>query len=124
MTSLIGALLAAATILFVVSLPLGATQAGSTLRRWAGAAFLAALAPAVACSVLLQATGRGGGQPPSLTGVLAAVGLLAIISATAYVSLAVRGRIKAKQRRDRLSQERRGYQYDDDPRGGWWEGKG
>lgn len=124
MTSLIGALFAAATILFVVSLPLGATHVGSVLRRWAGAAFLAALAPSVACGLFLQATGRGGGQPPSFTGILAVIGVIAIISVTAYVYLAMRGRIKAKLRRDRLSQERRGYQYDDDLRGGWWEGKG
>ena len=48
MTSLIGACFVAATILFVVSLPLGSTQVGTTLRRWAGAVFLAALAPSVA----------------------------------------------------------------------------
>lgn len=124
MNSLIGACFAVATVLFVVSLPLGPSQIGKAFRRLAAAIFLAALAPSVACGLFHQAAGRGGGQPPSLTGILAVIGLVAIISATAYIYLAVRGRLKAKQRRDRLSQERRGFQYDDDQRGGWWEGKG
>lgn len=122
MTTLIGACLTVATLLFVLSLPLGASAAGQALRRWAGVLFLAALAPSVACGLFAQAVGRGGGQPPSFIGILAGIGVLAILSVGAYIVLAVRGRVRSKRRNTQGWQDRRGYQYDDEPRGGWWEG--
>lgn len=122
MTSLIGACLVTATLLFVVSLPLGPSQIGKALRRWAGALFLAALVPSVACGLFGQAVGRGGGQPPSLVGILAGIGLLAILSVAAYLTLVIRGRLRPGQRRNRDEWlDRRGYQYDDNPQGSRWE---
>ena len=44
---MIAFLFAAACVAFVLSLPISATSAGQTLRRWAGALFLLALAPAL-----------------------------------------------------------------------------
>lgn len=122
MTSLIGACLAAATLLFVVSLPFGPSPAGAALRRWAGALFLAALAPSLACGLFAQATGRGGGQLPSILEILAGIGVLAIIAAAAYITLVVRGYLRPGRHRSQAgAPERRGYRYDDEPRGGVWE---
>ncbi len=122
MTCLIGACLAAATALFVVSLPLGPSLIGKALRRWAGALLLGAVVPSVACGLFAQAVGRGGGQPPSLVGILAGIGLLSIISVAAYLTLVIRGRLRPGQRRNPDGWlDRRGYQYDDDPRRGLWE---
>jgi len=120
-TTLIGACLAVATVIFVVSLPLGPSPIGQGLRRWAGALFLLAFAPALACSVLAAAGGRGGGFP-SLVELLAGVGVLAIVSVVAYLTLVIRGHLRPGKRRSQGgTQERRGFRYDDEPRGGVWE---
>lgn len=125
MTCLIGACLALATALFMVSLPLGLTPYGKALRQWAGALLLAALAPSVACGLFAQVAGRGGGQPPTLVGILAGIGLLAIVSVIAYLILVIRGRLRPRQRRSPDGWlDRRGYQYDDDPQGSRWERRG
>lgn len=123
MTFLVLACFAAGTLLFVLSLPLGTSQVGRSLRRAAGVCFIAALAPSVACGLLSQALGRGG-QPPSLTGFLAAVGFVSIVSVAAYLTLAVRGHLRRSRRRDQQGAQRRGYQYDEDPRGPWPDGRG
>ena len=44
---MISLLIARACVAFVLSLPISATRAGQTLRRWAGVLFLLALAPAL-----------------------------------------------------------------------------
>jgi hypothetical protein len=52
---LIRLLIAAACALFVLSLPLSKTNAGATLRRWAGVCFILALLPSIIYGLLYPA---------------------------------------------------------------------
>lgn len=124
MSSLIGACLALGCILFTLSLPLGGLPLAKTIRRWALACFVLAFAPSVACSLAASTVGHSGAGAPSPGGVLAGIGLLAVLSVVAYVILAVRGRISGGKRHAPDGRhDRRGYQYNDEPRGGWWGDK-
>ncbi len=91
MSSIIGSLLALACILFTVSLPIGKTAAGRTLRQWAIACFLAAIVPSVACSIFHQASagGPGGAAGGDVLGLLGGV---AVLSVLAYAVLKIRAR--------------------------------
>ena len=64
---MISFLIAAACVVFVLSLPISATKAGQTLRRWAGVLFLLALAPALFVG-LIGAMGGSSGMPHAGTG--------------------------------------------------------
>lgn len=121
MSALIVGCLAIGCILLTLSLPFGGLPFAKTLRRWALFCFLAAFAPSLACSLAASAVGHSGGTP-SLGGVLAGIGLLAILSVVAYVVLAVRGRVNGGKRNTPESwRDRRGYQIDTRPQRGWWD---
>ncbi|MCG3195111.1 MAG: hypothetical protein DIJKHBIC_04381 [Thermoanaerobaculia bacterium] len=98
---MISLLIAGACVAFVLSLPISATRAGQTLRRWAGVLFLLALAPALFMGLVgtmggtvaaSQATGGGIGD---LLGTV--LGLL-ILSPLAYGILQLRKRFSPKSR--------------------------
>jgi len=119
-SSLIGACLALACILFAVSLPLGGLPVAKSIRRWALACFAAAIVPSVACNLAASAAGQAGGSS-SPGGILTGIGLLAILAVIAYVILAVRGRVAGgRGHAPDAWRERRGYQVDAGARRGWW----
>jgi hypothetical protein len=101
---LVGSAVALACLLFVLSLPLSATGFGKTLRMWAGFLFVLVLGPSLFFGALKQTVG-GGGRNASNVGlgdVLAAIGVLAILSVAAYVALQVRSR-KGGTKRDAMA---------------------
>jgi len=119
-SSLIGACLALGCILFTLSLPLGGLPLAKTIRRWALFCFAAAMVPSVACSLAASAAGRAG-EPSSPGGILAGIGLLAILAVVAYVILAVRGGVNGGKRpAPEAWRDRRGYQADTTRRRDWW----
>ena len=98
---MISFLIAGACVAFVLSLPISATRAGQTLRRWAGVLFLLALAPALFMGLVgamggtVAAPQPGGGGGGDLLGT--ALGLL-VLSPTAYWILQLRKRFSPKSR--------------------------
>ena len=111
MTGLIPASLALAVLLFTLSLPLRGFALGVALRKWAQFFLLAALVPSVAISACRTVVGSSGDF--SLTSLLAAVGLLALISTAAYLTLAAKGLVGPTTRGDDRG-KRRGYHHGDD----------
>jgi len=99
----ISLLIAAACVVFVLSLPISATKAGQTLRRWAGVLFLLALAPALFMG-LIGAMGGAAGTPQAGSGAGSAVGVLGtvlgllVLSPLAYGILQLRKRFSPKSR--------------------------
>ncbi len=97
-------LIAAACVAFVLSLPISATRAGQTLRRWAGVLFLLALAP----SLFMGLFGAMGGSisTPRVTvqnanwagELLSAAAGLVLLSPVAYGILQLRKRFTKKSR--------------------------
>lgn len=88
-------LIATACLLFVVSLPLGKSSAGSTLRRVAAVLFLLALMPSVFYGVI-----QHGQQTPESAGSAHNIGCsigtligIAILSLLAYAAIEIRKRI-------------------------------
>ncbi|MCK6681009.1 MAG: hypothetical protein L6R30_01155 [Thermoanaerobaculia bacterium] len=100
---MISFLIAAACVVFVLSLPISATKAGQTLRRWAGVLFLLALAPALFMG-LNGAMGGAAGTPRAGAGAgrgvdaLAAILGFLILSPIAYGILQLRKRFNPKSR--------------------------
>lgn len=90
--------LAAGTILFLVSLPLGKFEIASKLRHMSGALFILAFAPYLFCD-LVRALPQGGphGVTPSISiggpSILEIIGALALMTPVAYAILALRHRI-------------------------------
>jgi len=94
-------LIAGACVAFVLSLPISATRAGQTLRRWAGVLFLLALAPALFMG-LVGAMGGAAAAPQATGGGIGdllgtALGLL-VLSPLAYGILQLRKRFSPKSR--------------------------
>lgn len=93
LSAIIAYCLAAACLVFVIALPLGKTGIGATLRRWAGALFLLALAPSLFFGLIgarhdaMSGISADGANPLA---VLGGLGLLAVLS---YAILAVRKRM-------------------------------
>jgi predicted membrane channel-forming protein YqfA (hemolysin III family) len=109
--TLIGGCITLACLLFVVSLPIGATPFGKATRRWAFFFFLAALAPSVFVSIFQQTTG---GKSLSAGSLLGTVGFLAIVSVIAYLVLGAKGLVGGKRNgASRPGSSRGGYRYDD-----------
>jgi hypothetical protein len=104
MTNVAGVAIALACLLFVLSLPLSATGFGKTLRMWAGFLFVLALGPSLFFGALKQTVGGDGGNASNagVGDVLAAIGVLAILSVAAYVALQVRSR-KGGAKRDAMA---------------------
>ena len=100
---MISFLIASACVVFVLSLPISATKAGQTLRRWAGVLFLLALAPALFVG-LVGAMGGSSGTPQAATGAGGGVDALGtvigflILSPLAYGILQLRKRFSPKSR--------------------------
>jgi hypothetical protein len=92
-------LIAAACVAIVLSLPISATKAGQTLRRWAGVLFLLALAPALFMG-LLGAMGGTVSAPHAAGGgdVLSTLLGFALLSPLAYGVLQLRKRFLPKSR--------------------------
>ncbi|HQR45270.1 MAG TPA: hypothetical protein PK598_04540, partial [Thermoanaerobaculia bacterium] len=94
-------LIASACVVFVLSLPISATKAGQTLRRWAGVLFLLALAPALFMG-LVGAMGGTVAAPRAVEGgvgdLLGTVLGLVILSPVAYGILQLRKRFNPKSR--------------------------
>jgi hypothetical protein len=100
---IIGLLITAALMLFLVSLPFGGTPVGGALKRWAGFALLLAFIPSV-CVDMLRITLR---DHPAWTPGTVALEILTvlIVSAIAFVALSVRKAMAsgADEPRKRLS---------------------
>lgn len=90
-------LIAGACLLFVVSLPLGKSSVGSSLRRAAAALFLAGFAPSLFFGLITSGTSSPN-EPRSAAGQIGcAIGglvILALASVAAYAFLEIRKRIK------------------------------
>ncbi|MFN7988866.1 MAG: hypothetical protein U0529_15445 [Thermoanaerobaculia bacterium] len=101
---MISFLVAAACIVFVLSLPISATKAGQTLRRWAGVLFLMALAPALFVGLVGAMGGAvgpahvGSGAGGSAVDVLGTLLGFLILSPLAYGILQLRKRFNPKSR--------------------------
>ena len=96
---MIAFLIASACVAFVLSLPLSATKAGQTLRKWAGLLFLLALAPALFMGLFGAMGGTVNVPPSGGTGdVLSTILGFALISPLAYGILQLRKRFKPKNR--------------------------
>jgi hypothetical protein len=92
-------LIASACVAFVLSLPISATKAGQTLRRWAGVLFLLALAPALFMGLFGAMGGTANAPPSGGTGdVLSTILGFALLSPLAYGVLQLRKRFKPKNR--------------------------
>ncbi|MCK6682055.1 MAG: hypothetical protein L6R30_06505 [Thermoanaerobaculia bacterium] len=101
MDHILGLALAAACLLFTLSLPFSGTAFAGTLRRWAGFLLLLAFGPSLFFGVLQQAVvspGVSAGGGTSATDVLAGIGGFALLSLGAYVTLLVRSRLKGEKR--------------------------
>lgn len=88
-------LVATACLLFVVSLPLGKSNAGSTLRRIAAALFLLAFMPSVFYGLIQRGQpGDASGGPGNDIGCSIATLLgLVVLSLLAYAAIEIRKRI-------------------------------
>ena len=84
-------LFAAAIGLFVLSLPIHATQFGASLRRAAGFCFVLALVPSIVVGLFFS---DGSGARPAIPSVALVVGGVLLIIA-AYVVLRIRAAVKA-----------------------------
>jgi len=92
-------LFAAATALFVLSLPMSKTEFGATLRRWAGFCFVLALLPSIIFGFFFASTPSRNGPPATpptgspfstITTSLAIFGGLVLLSLAAYGILRLR----------------------------------
>lgn len=95
---IISRLLAAACVLFVISLPLTPWQIGRTLRRVAAAVFLLALVPSVFLSIARMIVAELE-HDVSLPSGLVLIFLLLLMSAIAAGALHVRQRLQARDPR-------------------------
>lgn len=88
--------IAAACLLFVVSLPIAKLPIASTMRRVAGALFLLAFLPSLFFGLITSPSQQPGGEVQATAGVnaLEVIGGLVILSGIAYAILAVRKRMK------------------------------
>jgi predicted permease len=87
--------IAAACLLFVVSLPIAKLQVASTMRRIACALFLLAFLPSLFFGIIAAPHHhKGGAAPSSPTSTLALIGGFVVLSLIAYVILAIRKRLK------------------------------
>jgi len=100
-------LFAAATGLFVLSLPMSKTEFGATLRRWAAFCFILALLPSIIYGVFFASTPPTNGHPPiphpgspfsTITTSLAVFGLLVLLSLAAYGILRLRKAFSAPKK--------------------------
>ena len=97
--SLIGGLLALACALFVLSLPLGSTGIGVTLRRWAGVCFLASLLPSLLIGLGREALGgRGTAGSSSFGSDLGCLAFAVLLSVLAFAVLEIRKRLRSSSR--------------------------
>lgn len=98
MGSLISGAVAIGCICFVLSLPIGSTQLGQTLKRWAVFCFIAAFAPSVVFSLFCSGAHGAASSTGSGTNPLSALGGLALLSGIAYGVLKLRARFSRPQR--------------------------
>lgn len=102
MGHLLGFALAAACLLFTLSLPIGGTAFAGKLRRVAGFLFILAIGPSLFFGLLQQAAVSPGVSPggsgASATDVLAGIGGCALLSLGAYITLRVRSRLSGEKR--------------------------
>ncbi len=112
MATLIAGALSLACILFVLSLPISKSDAGTSLRRWALFCFLVAITPSVVVSLFREATGgRGGVSAGSVFGL---VGFLAVIAVVAYLVLSAKGLVGGRRGEPgERGRARGGYRLDD-----------
>jgi hypothetical protein len=98
---LIRFLIAAACGLFVLNLPLSKTDAGKTLRRWAGVCFVLAFLPSL-IGGLFYATSTASTSAPAPTGdflsTLGCIAAVIIAVLLAYGILKLRNRFRAKSK--------------------------
>jgi hypothetical protein len=95
----IALLVAAACVVFVLSLPISATKTGGLLRSWAGVLFLLALAPAIFFGLFGAMGGTASAPHPGAGGdVLSTLLGFAILSPLAYGVLQLRKRFQPKSR--------------------------
>ena len=94
---MISFLVASACVVFVLSLPISATKAGQTLRRWAGVLFLLALAPALFVG-LVGAMGGSISSPHAGTGVGGGVEALGTVVGFLILSLFAYGIFQFRKR--------------------------
>lgn len=94
-------LFAAATALFVLSLPMSKTEFGATLRRWAGFCLALALLPSILCSLFFASAPSTNGPLPhplpptaspfsTVTTYFAMFGLFVLLALGAYTILRLR----------------------------------
>src|SRR5207302_9141823 len=101
---IIGLLVAAAVTLFFASLPLGGTVVGATLKKWALFAFLLALIPSM-CFDMTRLALRN--HPAWTPGTVALeVLMVLVVSAIAFVALAVRKMMAAARKNPRSGSAR------------------
>ncbi|HYC90562.1 MAG TPA: hypothetical protein VEO54_15200 [Thermoanaerobaculia bacterium] len=93
-SAIIAYCLAAACLVFVIALPLGKTGIGATLRRWAGALFLLALAPSLFFGILDVRHGAVSGESGGGANALTVFGGLVLLAVVSYAILAIRKRLR------------------------------
>jgi p-aminobenzoyl-glutamate transporter AbgT len=86
--------IAAACLLFVVSLPIAKLPIASTMRRIAVALFLLAFLPSLFFGIIAAPHHNGGAAPSSPSSTLALIGGFVVLSFIAYAILAIRKRLK------------------------------
>jgi hypothetical protein len=90
-------LIASACVAFVLSLPIGATRAGQTLRKWAAVLLLAAFLPALFVGLVRTMQVASGSAPDGGSAIGTIFGLL-VLSPIAYAILQLRKRLTPKGR--------------------------